>query len=84
MKREEMIDEMSCVIYAFAATYPQYPLEKLAELANLILEKQEELGMLAPWRNDESPVGYGAAYLSEEECIKNRFKFKHSWEDKDA
>jgi hypothetical protein len=43
----------------------------------------EDLGMLPPERDDESPIGYGAAYLTEEEYVTNRFKFKHTWESDD-
>ena len=47
------------------------------DLLNLL----DKVGMLAPWRDDESPLGYGAAYLSDEDILKNYFKFKHSWEE---
>jgi hypothetical protein len=48
-----------------------------------LLEVIEQLGMLPPERTDnkESPTGYGAAYLNDEEILKNVFYWKHSWED---
>jgi len=52
-------------------------------LANLLLKEIEEVGMLPPERPDEHPLGYGAAWLSDEEVEKNYFTFKHSWEPED-
>lgn len=57
------------------------PVDK--KLAESILNEIEKTGMLPPKRPDESPVGYGAAYLSDDEVMKNYFKFKHSWEPED-
>ena len=48
MKRSEMIDEIACVLLAYGATYPQYPLSNLTELAKEILKMQENKGMLPP------------------------------------
>jgi hypothetical protein len=69
MKRSKMIDEMSCEIYAFAAAYPQYPLEKINELAERILKLQEKLGMEPPlnenWMSlDECKEYYGKDFDS--------------------
>ena len=49
-----------------------------------ILSLIESLGMLPPRRNDESPTGYGAAYLDVDQVYANYFKFKHSWESESS
>lgn len=48
-----------------------------------VLEAQLQAGMLPPRRDDESPTGYGAAYLDDDQVNANYFKFKHSWESED-
>lgn len=50
-----------------------------------ILMKMEELGMLPPIDEDieESPVGYGAAYLSDTEVRVRYIKHFCTWEPED-
>jgi len=48
MKRSDMIDEIACNLVAFSTTYSHYPLEKLAEVAEIILKIQEDKGMEPP------------------------------------
>ena len=48
MKRSEMIDEITCVLLAYGASYPQYPLSNLAKTAEEILNVLEDKGMLPP------------------------------------
>lgn len=49
MKRSEMLDEMTAIIYSHSATYPQYPLTNLLTLAEEILTYQEKIGMMPPF-----------------------------------
>jgi hypothetical protein len=78
MKRSEMLDEMNCDILAYATNYPQYPLVKIMELATILLDNQERLGMLPPKR--ESVIEYS------EEDGSGSFQeiiYSNDWESED-
>jgi len=53
------------------------------QLVKYVKKYNDKVGMLPSERTDESPTGYGAAYLDDIEVMKNYFKFKHSWEPED-
>ena len=79
MKRSKMLEYMEFIISDYLGKKIHHP----DVLADLLLREIEEFGMLPPKRADESPNGYGAAYLDDFDVAKNVFKFKHSWEPED-
>lgn len=79
MKRSDMVQELAEYIIGNIMIGDNWTVAK--KEANKILGLIELNGMLPPKRSDASPTGYGAAYLSEENVMKNYFNFKHSWEE---
>ena len=81
MKRSEMIDIMHENISSVLLTSKEFDKEDCDRL----LQKMEELGMLPPIDEDieESPVGYGAAYLSDTEVRVRYIKHFCTWEPED-
>lgn len=78
MKRSEMKDILKDkLLQLYMVDY------STDERAEFLLKSIEESGMLPPKRPDESPVGYGAAYLDDTDVMKNYFRFKHTWEPED-
>ena len=77
MKRSEMVLEMASNL---VCNYPKIPFDEAQDIADKMLYVAEQNDMLPPQRPGESPIGYGAAYLDDEDCFKNRFNWKHQWE----
>lgn len=78
MKKKEIINDIHKKL-----EYTYIDVNNLDFIIKDVINEAVALGMLPPERPDEHPLGYGAAWLSDEDVMINWFKFKHSWEPED-
>jgi hypothetical protein len=86
MKRNEMVEIINKKLIDSTDGYVECNLKSFKQVADILLDEMEYRGMLPPFDEniEESKVGYGAAYLSDEEVRLRYIRHFCKWKPEDV